>query len=116
MGPLFHDLTVLGQTVINPQVLRYLEDAERHPPEFISHDASAQRSDTLQTSEGWRKLLELGAKEGCIAEGYDGPLGRMGQFARCTISVHLRVAFPLRITLSANKVTTGIISSAPPPG
>ncbi|KAI5810381.1 hypothetical protein BZA77DRAFT_171499 [Pyronema omphalodes] len=79
---LFHDLSHLGQSVVSPEILHYLEDAERHPPELESHDAFAQRSDVLRTSEGWKKLLEIGAKEGCVAEGYDGRLGRIGQFAR----------------------------------
>jgi hypothetical protein len=35
----------------------------------------------LRTSEGWKKLLEIGAKAGCVVEGYDGQLGRIGQFA-----------------------------------
>jgi hypothetical protein len=80
--PLFHDLSVLGEKVLSPQVLRYLEDAERHPPGLESQDASSRRGEVLRTSEGWRRLQEMGAQEGCVAEGYEGRLGRIGQFSR----------------------------------
>ncbi|KAI5780107.1 hypothetical protein EDC01DRAFT_620871 [Geopyxis carbonaria] len=81
--PLVHDLTQLGEKVLSTPVLRHLEDAERHPPELESRDAfSPELDETVRTSEGWRKLVEMGTREGCVAEGYDGRLGRIGQFAR----------------------------------
>lgn len=79
--PLYRDLSILAEKALSPQVLRYLEDAERHPPEVESHNAFARPSETLRTSEGWRKLADMGAWEGCVAEAYNGQ-GRMSQFAR----------------------------------
>jgi len=72
--------------VISPPILRYLEDAERNPPKLVSSPSDQFGPHTghteLRTSEGWRRLLEIGAKEGCVAEGYGGELARIGQFAR----------------------------------
>jgi len=79
---LYSDLERLGDLVLSRPILNWLEDAERNPPYVLSHDAFAHRRDTLHTSEGWRKLSDLGAKEGCVAEAYDGKQGRIGQFAR----------------------------------
>jgi hypothetical protein len=79
---LFRDLEALADTVISPQILRLLENAERHPPELETHDTFANRSDELKTSEGWRRLQEFGIRNGMVAEGYDGRCGRIGQFAR----------------------------------
>jgi len=85
-GPLYRDLAALGDMVISPPILRYLEDAERNPPKLVSlpPDAFGLRNESieLRTPEGWKRLLEIGAKEGCVAEGYEGELGRIGQFAR----------------------------------
>lgn len=82
LKPLHHDLDALASAALSPQVLRWLEDAEAHPPTLESHDAFAKRSDSLRTSEGWRKLSELGAHQGIVAEGYEGRYGRLGQFAK----------------------------------
>jgi hypothetical protein len=82
LKPLNRDLDSLASAALSPQVLHWLEDAEGHPPSLESHDAFANRSDTLRTSEGWRRLAELGAHQGVVAEGYEGRYGRMGQFAK----------------------------------
>jgi hypothetical protein len=79
---LIRDLSILGEAVVSPAVLRLVEVSERNPPELVSHDAFGQRIHALGTSGGRWKLLELGTREGCVAEGYDGNLGRIGQFAR----------------------------------
>jgi hypothetical protein len=79
---LVEELTELGDTVVGPEILSYLEDAERNPPTLRSHDAFAGRADVLRTSEGWRRLSDIGAKEGCVADGYDGEYGRIGPFAK----------------------------------
>lgn len=78
--PLSNELRALADKVLTPTVSRYIEDAERHPPHIESHDAFAQRTDVLKTSEGWRKLQDLGSVVGCVSDGYSN--GRMVQFAK----------------------------------
>lgn len=83
------DLNILATKSIGGPTLRWLEDAERYPPEIETHNAWAQqRQDQLRTSDGWKKLSDMGAGEGCVAEGYTGQ-GRISQFARYVLC-HLR--------------------------
>ncbi|RPB03075.1 hypothetical protein L873DRAFT_1731992 [Choiromyces venosus 120613-1] len=82
LKPLHKELGLLAVAALSPQVLHWVEDAEAHPPTLESHDAFANRSDNLRTSEGWRRLAELGAHQGIVAEGYEGRYGRIGQFAK----------------------------------
>lgn len=82
LKPLHKELDSLAVAALSPQVLHWVEDAEAHPPTLESHDAFANRSDNLRTSEGWRRLAELGAHQGLVAEGYEGRYGRIGQFAK----------------------------------
>ncbi|KAL7267367.1 hypothetical protein RUND412_010051 [Rhizina undulata] len=82
LKPLHKELDSLGSIVLSSRVLHWLEDAEAHPPTVKSHDAFSNPSGELKTSEGWRNLSEFGAREGMVAEGYEGRYGRMGQFAK----------------------------------
>ncbi|KAH8152032.1 uncharacterized protein LAJ45_04026 [Morchella importuna] len=82
LKPLHKELDSLASTALSPKVLTWLRDAETNPPTLESHDAFANRNENLRTSVGWRKLSELGAHEGIVAEGYEGRYGRIGQFAK----------------------------------
>lgn len=87
LKPLHKELDSLASTALSPKVLTWLRDAETNPPTLESHDAFANRNENLRTSVGWRKLSELGAHEGIVAEGYEGRYGRIGQFAKYVSSV-----------------------------
>lgn len=77
--PITLELRALGDRVLTPQVSAYVEDAERNLPHVESHNAFGQRQDVLKTSEGWKRLQEMGASLGCVSDGYSQN-GRMTQF------------------------------------
>jgi hypothetical protein len=71
--------------VLSKRVLDWVADAERHPPVLKSWDTFGVRRDDLVTSEGWRKLQDLGVQEGIIAIPYEvneGQYSRVYQFLK----------------------------------
>jgi hypothetical protein len=67
--------TALGDQAISPQTLAYVTDANRNLPSVIHWDGWGVRKDTLQTSEGWRKLKGLWASSGMMEDIYLRPHG-----------------------------------------
>ena len=63
----FPDLLRFGSLVITSQILSYVSDAETHTPHLKTWDSWGRRIDHLVTSEGWRRLQELGIREGIVA-------------------------------------------------
>ncbi|OJJ48327.1 hypothetical protein ASPZODRAFT_14469 [Penicilliopsis zonata CBS 506.65] len=79
------DLARFGARVLEADVLRLVEDAERHPPYTKTWDSFGHRGDSLVTSEGWRGLSAIGIREGMVAIPYEkdyGPYSRVYQFLK----------------------------------
>ncbi|KAL9046460.1 MAG: hypothetical protein Q9214_000706 [Letrouitia sp. 1 TL-2023] len=77
------DLSSFGARVLHPRVLRWIADAEAHPPTVNCWDVWGKREDELVTSEGWRKLQEMGISEGIVSIPYENAYGeysRLYQF------------------------------------
>ena len=72
-------LSRFGATVLEPKILRWLADAETHPPRAYSWNIWGKRADELITSEGWRKLQSLGIAEGMVAIPYEN---RYAEYSR----------------------------------
>lgn len=79
------DLSRFGSLVLTRQVLDWTADAEKNAPYLRTWDSFGKRKDDLVTSEGWRRLQELGQAEGIIAISYEnknGPYSRVHQFLK----------------------------------
>lgn len=60
-------------------------EAEQYPPRHIPYDPWGKRVDRIETSRGWRGLIDLAAEQGIVAAAYDnayGQFARVDQFAR----------------------------------
>lgn len=83
-APLAADLQRLGELAAG-EMLDLARQAEDQEPRLVAFDAWGQRRDHIVVSPAWRRLHDLAAEHGVIASGYeraDGPLSRLGQFAR----------------------------------
>jgi Adaptive response protein AidB N-terminal domain len=83
----------MGDLAISERVLTYVADAEKNVPYLKTWDTFGKRKDEPVTSEGWRRLQEIGIQEGMVAIPYEqksGPYSRVHQFLK---SVLLLVAF-----------------------
>jgi len=49
--------------------------AERDPPRHIPYDAWGRRTDRIEVSPAWLKLVEIGQAEGLVAIAYEAPYG-----------------------------------------
>ena len=60
------DLERFGSHVLSKQVMDWVSDSELQPPYLKGHGFSSwgKRTDELVTSEGWRKLQDIGFQEG----------------------------------------------------
>jgi hypothetical protein len=80
-------------------------DAEKHVPYLKTWDTFGKRKDELVTTEGWRKLQEIGIQEGMVAIPYEnrsGPYSRIHHFLKSVF-----VLLPEDLLISS-----GIISGA----
>jgi len=81
------DLERFGLKVLSKDVFSYVVSAEKSPP-YLSgsgYDAFGHRTSRLVTSEGWKKMLNIGHQEGIIAIAYENEYGeysRVVQFAK----------------------------------
>jgi alkylation response protein AidB-like acyl-CoA dehydrogenase len=78
------DLHRLGQRVVT-DILALAEAAEACPPRHVPYDAWGLRIDRIETSDAWRELDRISAREGLVTTGYErvhGPHSRIDQFAR----------------------------------
>lgn len=81
------DFSRFGDEVISKKVLDWVTDAERNTPHVRGYGRNAlgRRTDELITSEGWRKLQELGLREGIVAIAYENDyaeFSRVVQFVK----------------------------------
>ncbi|KAJ3340981.1 hypothetical protein HDU93_005845 [Gonapodya sp. JEL0774] len=65
------DLRRFGDEVVSGKMLEWVRDAEENPPRLKQFDAWGRRIDQLITSEGWRNMRTVAAKEGIISAAYD---------------------------------------------
>ncbi|KXS11916.1 acyl-CoA dehydrogenase/oxidase C-terminal [Gonapodya prolifera JEL478] len=75
------DLARFGGVVVSDQMLDWVQNAEDNPPTVSQFDAWGRRVDRLVTSEGWRAMRTVSAREGIIAAAYD-ERGRLAHNAR----------------------------------
>ncbi|KAI1911374.1 hypothetical protein LOZ61_003897 [Ophidiomyces ophidiicola] len=74
---ILEDLTRLSRLVLSNQIQSYLADAERNQPSLkpLTTFGVENKYDSLVTSEGWRKLQDIGIAEGMVALGHELPSG-----------------------------------------
>jgi alkylation response protein AidB-like acyl-CoA dehydrogenase len=67
------DLLRFSQLALSKPVLGYIADAERNLPYLkpLTSFGEENRDDPLVTSEGWRRLQEIGIEEGIVALAYE---------------------------------------------
>lgn len=70
------DLTRFSTLVTTPQIRNWCADAERNIPYVRHWDSWGRRVDELITTEGWRKLQDLGISEGIVAIGHEATYGQ----------------------------------------
>ncbi len=78
------DLRRLGHRVVT-DIFALGESAEASPPRHVPYDAWGRRVDRIDTSDAWRELDRISAREGIVAIGYErahGAHSRIDQFAR----------------------------------
>lgn len=61
------ELTSFGNKVLSRPVLNLIANAEKDLPYLKTWDAWGRRRDELVTSEGWRRLSQIGIEEGMYA-------------------------------------------------
>ncbi|KAI9821114.1 MAG: hypothetical protein M1827_003848 [Pycnora praestabilis] len=79
------DLSRFGEDVLSQKVLKWVADAEKNTPYLRTWDTWGRRKDELVTSEGWRKLQDMGISEGMVAIPYENHFAessRVYQFAK----------------------------------
>lgn len=81
------DLSRFSQLVLSKPVLGYIADAEKNLPYLkpLTSFGEENRDDPLVTSEGWRRLQEIGIQEGIVALAYENNEGcnpRIRQFVK----------------------------------
>lgn len=59
--------------------------ASQQPPVLIPYDPWGQRIDHIQTSEAWKKLEAVAAKEGVVARGYTRDLGEKSRISQMAL-------------------------------
>ncbi|CEL62983.1 hypothetical protein RSOLAG1IB_10630 [Rhizoctonia solani AG-1 IB] len=86
--PSSHARVVEELTRFGNDINGYISDLGKFvgPPTLIQYDHFGQRIDQLKTSEGWRQLKQVAAKEGMVPIAYDranyGSLARVLMFIK----------------------------------
>lgn len=78
------DLSRFGDRVLE-EMEPLAREAETNPPVHVPFDPWGKRIDEIKVSGAWRRLHEIAAEEGIVAEGYDrrfGEFSRIYQFAK----------------------------------
>ncbi|KAM0547561.1 hypothetical protein ACHAPJ_010305 [Fusarium lateritium] len=80
------ELKLLANAAVSEQVMAWVAEAERCPPQVQHWDSWGEKKDVLVTSQGWKYLLQLGTSERLAAipslnEEYGG-YGRMIQMLK----------------------------------
>jgi hypothetical protein len=73
------DLRCFGINVLSTEVKNWTAEAERNPPFLQSFDSWGKRQNKLVTSEGWKRLQDMGIKEGIVAIPYEKEWGQWGR-------------------------------------
>ncbi|KAK9479052.1 acyl-CoA dehydrogenase/oxidase C-terminal [Lipomyces japonicus] len=61
------DLQVFGDYVVSEEIFSWVADAERNCPHIEQFDAFGNRINKLVTTNGWKKLKDIAAKEGLFS-------------------------------------------------
>ncbi|KAJ1300611.1 hypothetical protein OPQ81_002265 [Rhizoctonia solani] len=110
--PNSHATVVQELTRFGNDINGYIRDLSKYvePPTLIQYDHFGQRIDQLKTSEGWRQLKQVAAKEGMVSTAYDrptyGPLARVLMFIKTCLwtgDSHV-VGCPMAMTDGAARV------------
>lgn len=74
------DLSNFARSVLSPSILSLTASAETNPPTLRPHDSfgAPNYTDSLHTSDAWRRLQEIGIEEGIVALGYETSAGAAG--------------------------------------
>ncbi|CUA76177.1 pH-response regulator protein RIM20 [Yarrowia lipolytica CLIB122] [Rhizoctonia solani] len=86
--PTSHAIIVQELVRFGDDINGYIRDLGKYvePPTLVQYDQFGQRIDQLKTSEGWRRLKQVAAKEGMVSIAYDratcGPLARVLMFIK----------------------------------
>ena len=84
LGEIEPDLRRLGHRAAT-DILALGESAEASPPRHVAYDEWGRRVDRIETSDAWRELDGISAREGIVATAYErthGAYSRIHQFAR----------------------------------
>ncbi|KAI8824882.1 uncharacterized protein EV422DRAFT_605290 [Fimicolochytrium jonesii] len=87
------DLINIGQRAVS-DIAHWGDNAERHPPTLTQYDHWCRRVDRLETSEGWRWMKGMAAREGLVAIAYDQGRRDLGEHARIYQFAKLFIASP----------------------
>jgi hypothetical protein len=82
------DIFSMGDLAVSEKILTYVADAEKSVPYLKTWDTFGKRKDELVTSEGWRRLQDIGIQEGMVAIPYEkksGPYSRVHQFLKSVL-------------------------------
>jgi len=94
------DIFSMGDLAVSEKLLNYVADAEKNVPYLKTWDTFGKRKDELVTSEGWRRLQDIGIQEGMVAIPYEkksGPYSRVHQFLKSVLLARvsdLLLSFP----------------------
>jgi len=102
------ELSSFGQAAVK-ELKELGDNAEANHPKLEQYDAWGHRIDRLITSEGWRKLQEVSAKEGLVSIAYERKLGefsRIYQFAKLYLFAGTTAVYgcPLSMTDGATRL------------
>jgi alkylation response protein AidB-like acyl-CoA dehydrogenase len=87
-----NDLARLSRVVLSQPMLSYMTDAERNLPSVqpLTAFGMENKVNPLITSEGWRKLQDIGIQEGMVGLGYESPTTQ-----RCNLRIYQFVKYHL---------------------
>jgi putative acyl-CoA dehydrogenase len=75
-------LSNFGELVGSERVMRWGHDANRNPPELVTHDRFGNRIDEVNYHPSYHELMELSVSEGLHCLHYERPPGEAGYITR----------------------------------
>jgi hypothetical protein len=77
---IFGELDRFGERVVGEYAeIAATLDGPAHEPTLVQYDAWGRRVDRLSTGEGWRRLKDVAASEGLVANSYGSARDRYGK-------------------------------------